>query len=79
MITPLGMVMAPFSFATQDGLTLMLRLSLGYLCAAQADLEDTQAFIAPIMGCKYVLHTASPVVMAPPKGKVRPSSCLVPA
>lgn len=26
--------------------------------------------MAPIKGCKYVLHTASPVVMAPPKGKV---------
>ena len=38
--------------------------------AAQADLEDAAAFRAPIKGCKYVLHTASPVVMAPPKGKV---------
>ena len=36
----------------------------------QADLEDASAFLAPIKGCKYVLHTASPVVMAPPKGKV---------
>ena len=37
---------------------------------AQADLEDAEAFRLPIRGCKYVLHTASPVVMAPPKGKV---------
>ena len=37
---------------------------------AQADLEDAEAFGLPIRGCKYVLHTASPVVMAPPKGKV---------
>ena len=38
---------------------------------AQANLEDAEAFRLPIKGCKYVLHTASPVVMAPPKGKVR--------
>lgn len=36
----------------------------------QADLEDASAFMAPIKGCKYVLHTASPVVMAPAKGEV---------
>ncbi|CAL5224580.1 g7286 [Coccomyxa viridis] len=35
----------------------------------KADLEDAEAFRLPIRGCKYVLHTASPVVMAPPKGK----------
>ena len=37
--------------------------------SSQADLEDAEAFMAPIKGCRYVLHTASPVVMAPPKGK----------
>ncbi len=36
----------------------------------QADLEDAASFLAPIKGCKYVIHTASPVVMNPPKGKV---------
>ena len=36
----------------------------------QADLEDAESFLAPIKGCKYVIHTASPVVMNPPKGKV---------
>ena len=38
---------------------------------SQADLESAGAFTEPIKGCRYVLHTASPVVMAPPKGKVR--------
>ena len=37
----------------------------------QADLESAGAFTEPIRGCRYVLHTASPVIMAPPKGKVR--------
>lgn len=37
----------------------------------QADLEDATSFLAPIQGCRYVIHTASPVVMNPPKGKVR--------
>jgi hypothetical protein len=37
----------------------------------QADLEDGPSFLAPIKGCRYVIHTASPVVMNPPKGKVR--------
>ena len=36
----------------------------------QAELEDASAFMAPVKGCKYVLHTASPVVMAPAKGEV---------
>ena len=35
----------------------------------QADLEDAAAFAAPISGCRYVIHTASPVIMNPPKGK----------
>ena len=35
----------------------------------QADLEDAAAFAAPISGCKYVIHTASPVIMNPPRGK----------
>ena len=49
-------------------------------CGTQADLESAGAFTEPIQGCRYVLHTASPVIMAPPKGKVRhamqASSCL---
>ena len=40
-------------------------------CGTQADLESAGAFVEPIKGCRYVLHTASPVIMAPPKGKVR--------
>ncbi|CAL8464641.1 g4176 [Coccomyxa elongata] len=35
----------------------------------KADLENAASFLAPVKGCKYVLHTASPVVMNPPKGK----------
>ena len=44
----------------------------------QADLENAASFLAPVKGCKYVLHTASPVVMNPPKGKVfASSSCFI--
>ena len=49
---------------------------------SQADLESAGAFTEPIKGCRYVLHTASPVIMAPPKGKVghavQVPSCLKP-
>lgn len=37
----------------------------------QADLTDASSFDAPLAGATIVFHTASPVVMAPPKGKER--------
>ena len=40
----------------------------------QADLEDEGSFTAPVRGCKYVIHTASPVIMHPPKGKASSES-----
>ena len=39
--------------------------------APQADLEHAGSFDEPVRGCDYVIHTASPVIMRPPKGKVR--------
>jgi len=42
------------------------------ICSApQADLEHAGSFDEPVRGCEYVIHTASPVIMRPPKGKVR--------
>ena len=38
---------------------------------AQADLEHAGSYDTPIKGCDYVIHTASPVIMRPPKGKAR--------
>ena len=35
----------------------------------QADLEHAGSYDTPIKGCDYVIHTASPVIMRPPKGK----------
>ncbi len=37
----------------------------------QADLEAAESFYKPVRGCYYVIHTASPVIMKPPKGKAR--------
>lgn len=37
----------------------------------QADLTDAASFDAPVAGTSIVFHTASPVVMAPPKGRER--------
>jgi len=37
----------------------------------QADLTDAAAFDAPLAGCTAVIHTASPVIMAPPPGRER--------
>ncbi|KAK9839285.1 hypothetical protein WJX81_005644 [Elliptochloris bilobata] len=35
----------------------------------KADLEHVGSFDTPVTGCDYVIHTASPVIMRPPKGK----------
>ena len=37
----------------------------------RADLTDAESFDAPLAGATIVFHTASPVVMAPPKGRER--------
>lgn len=38
---------------------------------SQADLTDAAAFDAPLAGCTAAIHTASPVIMAPPPGRER--------
>lgn len=65
-MVPLGLTKS----AQPDGVNVSLR-DHGEMSLMQADLEDAEAFRLPTKGCKYVLHTASPVVMAPPRGKVR--------
>lgn len=37
----------------------------------QADLTDPSSFDEPLKGCTVLIHTASPVIMNPEKGRER--------
>lgn len=52
------------------------QLTLRLVHATQATLEDAASLEAAVKGCSYLIHTASPVIMTPPKGQARGRLCL---